>query len=84
MGVERMTGTPWHTEKMCRTEGDGKRHKSKCKYYVKVENHCSKCVSRCIGSAHCSYYVELSSEDIAKRVKTNTAKRGPKEDTYWF
>jgi len=28
--LERLTGSPWHVEKMTRQEGDEKRHKSRC------------------------------------------------------
>lgn len=33
MSVERLTGTPWHKERVHREEGDDRRYKGRCKYY---------------------------------------------------
>ena len=51
-----MTGTPWHVENMTRAEGDPRRHRSRCVYYIKDGTYCSKLGFRCFGSAHCEYY----------------------------
>ena len=57
-GINRITGTPWHIEKYARKEGDPRRHKSKCAYYVKEHTFCSKKHMKCFGSAHCASYYE--------------------------
>ena len=58
MGVNRMTGTPWHTEALRIGEDDSRRHKSRCIYYNRNTNRCSKMVDKCIGSARCENYEE--------------------------
>lgn len=59
MGVSnKMTGTSWHIEKAVRKPNDGRRHKSRCKYYDKVKNYCNKECYKCIGSAYCMNYKE--------------------------
>lgn len=63
--LTRLTGSPWHTEKMARAEGDPRRHRSRCVYYTKETRHCSKRVSTCAGAAHCPYYEEYDSEPAA-------------------
>lgn len=40
MGVESLSGTPWHIEKMTRKEGEEKRHRARCNFYRKEDNHC--------------------------------------------
>lgn len=62
MTVERMTGTPWHTEILRRSEGDAKRHRSRCIHYISGSKQCRCRNSRCIGSAHCDYYREPEPE----------------------
>ena len=57
-GLSRLTGTPWHVERMVREEGDSRRHRSRCKFYRKHDSYCSQLVGRCMGSAHCDYYEE--------------------------
>lgn len=57
--LERLTGVPWHVEKMIREEGDDRRHRSRCVYYQgKVDNFCSYYCEKCRGSAHCDHYKE--------------------------
>lgn len=57
--LERLTGSPWHIEKMTRQEGDAKRHKSRCIHFKgKESNQCKIYGGRCHGSAHCTYYKE--------------------------
>jgi len=55
MGISRMSGTPWHIEKYTR-DGDDRRHRSRCVYYVKSSRWCNKINENCWGSAHCPYY----------------------------
>lgn len=56
--LNKMSGTPWHIEKMHREEGDSRRHRSRCIYYDYVEPTCKKRMLKCIGSAHCDFYIE--------------------------
>lgn len=72
MGIEDLTSTPWHIERMHRQDGDKRRHRSNCKYYNKGNRRCEYRVSNCIGSAHCSYYEDISATDdkIEKHDKT--------------
>ena len=65
MGVNQMTGTPWHLETLKMNEDDERRHKSRCIHYNKANKFCKKQKRKCPGSAHCDYY----KEDPA-RVKT--------------
>ena len=58
MGVNRMTGTPWHTEQLRIGEEDSRRHRSRCKYYNHTTKRCSKMVDKCIGSTYCENYEE--------------------------
>ena len=61
-----MTGTPWHVENMTRAEGDPRRHRSRCVYYIKDGTYCSKLGFRCFGSAHCEYYKEKTRIETQK------------------
>ncbi len=58
MGINRLVGTPWHTEKITRAEGDDRRHKSWCLYYIRSGKLCKRTGNRCKGSAHCEKYYE--------------------------
>ena len=58
-GTSKLTGSPWHTEKMTRKEGDPRRHRSKCVHYEKVDGYCHKRFMKCVGSAHCDHYSAL-------------------------
>ena len=57
MGLQSMQGTPWHVETLKRSEGDRRRHKSKCRNYE--NGMCTHYNFRCPGSKHCDTYVEL-------------------------
>ena len=67
--MNRMTGAPWHPEKMHRAEGDKVRSRTLCIYYDKHTKRCSKIMQPCFGSAHCEYYkeedIQLSAENEA-------------------
>lgn len=54
--ISKLTGSPWHAEKMTRKEGDPRRHRAKCDHYEKSTGKCKKRIMRCMGSAHCDYY----------------------------
>lgn len=58
MGVNQMTGTPWHLETLRMNEDDERRHKSRCVYYYKPNKNCKRLNSKCPGSAHCDHYKE--------------------------
>lgn len=62
MGVNRMTGTPWHLETL--RKNDDRRHKTKCVFFCK--ERCFYLCEQCRGSAHCDYYREKESEDDDK------------------
>ncbi len=66
MGLNRLTGTPWHLDKYTREDGDERRHRSRCVYYKKPDAHCSFHSGKCRGSAHCPYYREYNPETDAK------------------
>lgn len=73
MSISRkMTGTVWHTEKMVREDGDQRRHKSRCIYYRKSDNFCSRILTNCFGSAHCSNYKE---EDLSENKPKTPCKK---------
>ena len=58
MGVNQMTGTPWHVETLRMDEDDTRRHKSRCVHYQKTNKYCTKQKRTCPASAHCDYYKE--------------------------
>ena len=58
MGVNQMTGTPWHLETLKMDENDDRRHKSRCIYYYKANKNCKRLNVKCPGSAHCDHYKE--------------------------
>ncbi len=38
MGINNLVGVPWHVEGLRRSEGDERRHKSRCEHYIKQTN----------------------------------------------
>ena len=54
MGVNQMTGTPWHLETL--KSNDSRRHRSNCGYYDC--GYCRFYIENCRGSAHCDRYDE--------------------------
>lgn len=91
--LNRFTGSPWHVGKWTRKNGDPRRHRSRCKYYSRCSNHCSKINSNCFGTAHCQYYKERSistsptkSTNVDWKPKTRSsgkyAKRNKQNFTY--
>lgn len=87
MGVNRMTGTPWHAERVHRSEGDKRRYKGRCKYFYHENNYCSKRCGRCIGSAHCDEYDALTDTEFQKKQKYQNNKKKKQsndDDVYWY
>ena len=58
--LRKLTGTPWHTDKWTRAEGDSRRHSHNCIYFSGKDKYCSYTIGKCTGSAHCDYYKEKS------------------------
>lgn len=61
--LSQSLGTPSHVEFLRMSEGDKKRHKSRCIEYDKKKDVCICTKSplfmmRCSGSSHCHYYKE--------------------------
>ena len=69
--LNKMSGTPWHIEKMHREKGDERRHRSRCIYYDYVEPTCKKRMLKCMGSAHCPHYKEEKTEIIINNTAHN-------------
>ena len=87
MGVNRMTGSPWHKERVHRAENDDRRYKGRCYYYNYDKDSCNKLYGGCQGSAHCKYYKAVTEEEFRARQKANqkSKSRTPKEDDcYWY
>ncbi len=87
MGVNKLTGTPWHKERVHRAKHDDRRYKGRCKFYSYDNDHCSKYCGKCRGSAHCDFYTAISDEEFKQRQKASQRikRKAPKEDdTYWF
>lgn len=88
MNVSKMTGTPWHTERVHRSEGDDRRYKGRCKFYRYESKYCSYRCGKCIGSAHCREYQAISNEEFKKRQKDQNKKKAKKstsdDDIFWY
>ena len=70
MGVNQMTGQPWHKERIHRADGDARRYKGRCQFFDYDGNFCDKKKIPCYGSAHCEEYDPLTDEEYnAKRHK---------------
>ena len=61
MGLNQLSGTPWHIEHYTRAEGDERRHRSRCALYIKKDSYCKRYNGKCHGAAHCPYYEEKES-----------------------
>ena len=66
--LKNLTGTPWHVDKFSRSEGDERRHRSRCIYYRKDDSYCCKEIMRCMGAAHCENYKERIKEGNDKKI----------------
>ncbi len=55
--ARRLSGTPWHIEKLKSVDGV-RRHKTRCIYYKSYCNGCVVLAGPCNGSSHCSFYDE--------------------------
>lgn len=71
MGLNQLTGTPWHVDKFTRAEGDNRRHRTRCTHYSDRGNsYCCLYGERCHGTAHCVYY-----EEKEQKVEENNEKK---------
>ena len=88
MGVNRMTGSPWHAERVYRAEGDDRRYKGRCEFYRYEDEWCTYRSGRCMGSAHCQKYKAISEEDFKKKQRraasTTVSKKKKDDEPYWF
>lgn len=69
--LNKMSGTPWHIEKMHRKDGDDRRHRSRCIYYEALGQSCKKRMLKCMGSAHCPHYKEEKFEIAVNKAVTS-------------
>lgn len=74
MGVNKMTGVPWHIETLHSNE-EKKRHKSRCKYYNKSNEQCELKLLQCTGSAHCNKYKETYASKYHQKTETQNQPR---------
>ena len=88
MGVNRLQGTPWHTEQIHRAENDDRRDKRRCKHYKDAYNSCERRCGKCIGSAHCMEYEAMTDEEFQNKQKTRakrkTVKKTGEDDCCWY
>ena len=87
MGVNKLTGTPWHTERVHRAENDNRRYKGRCMFYSYKNNYCTEYCGKCRGSAHCDHYKAISEEEFKARQKANqhSIRKVPKKDDgFWY
>lgn len=67
MGVNQLTGTPWHKERVHRADGAPRRSQARCKYFLYQDGHCLKRGGECMGCAHCPTYKAISDAEFAER-----------------
>lgn len=67
----KLSGTPWGIGYI--KANDKRRHKSRCGYY---ENKaCNYRHGRCIGSSHCSHYIERDEREVRLKILEEEVKR---------
>lgn len=57
MGANRMTGTPWHVEKLRPDPSDINRSRCRCKH-LDGDNYCNQIYDYCQGPSRCPFYFE--------------------------
>lgn len=58
-----ISGTPWHVERVHNNDpDDGRRHRSRCLFYVPETKACTKNSSCCYGASHCDWYREKTAD----------------------
>lgn len=76
MGINRLTGTPFHIGHFRRAEDDPRRHRSNCKHYRKSDKYCVLLFKTCFSSSHCDHYstrpMELSFEEENQLTKSKS------------
>lgn len=84
---KKMAGTPWHIETLTKKDNDDKRHRSRCIHYSGREtDHCKLRCLQCVGSSHCSHYVDTNSKtakvvaiENQRKATTNTLGQSKKK-----
>ena len=84
MGVNQLTGTPWHKERVHRDAGDARRYKGRCAFYEYARNYCNHYGTYCRGSAHCDKYQAISDAEFLRRQKQQKARKKSEDDVYWY
>lgn len=84
--ISKLQGTPWHEERVHRAEGDERRYKGRCIFYVDSSNQCKKRNGICIGSAHCDEYNAMSDEEFKRKRarQRKSSKSIGEDDCYWY
>jgi len=68
-----ISGTPWHVERVHNNDpDDGRRHRSRCMFYVSETKACKMNSSCCYGASHCEWYREKTADLVAEEKKTVT------------
>ena len=73
MGVNQMTGQPWHKERIHRADGDARRYKGRCQFFDYDGNFCDKKKIPCYGTV---VYIPTP-EGKKKAVYTTKYERNP-------
>lgn len=76
-----INGTPWHVGRFTRKEGDPRRHRAKCYYYISEYQFCAVHNERCYGAAHCNRYKVKEEGQEFDAVRNEFRKRAEKEKT---
>ena len=67
MGVRNMQGTPAHIEQLRRKEGDSRRYRGRCCYYVDATGQCKLKSEKCSGSSFCDKYSAMSDKEFHEK-----------------
>ena len=70
----KLSGHPWHVGYLKMDEDDTRRHKKRCRYFLRDESHknyCQKISGNCFGSSHCPYYKESGAKKTTQEQSRN-------------
>lgn len=82
MGANRLTGAPWHIEKLRPNPCDIERTRCKC-IHLDGSNYCSQIYDYCQGPSHCPFYFapgtrsSSSSQNSSSNKKNKNATGSP-------